>query len=104
MQTEIGVDARADIYALGTIAYLMLGGRTPFSGDMMQLVMQKIMHKAPPLSSIRTDIPAEVERVIMQSLEIEPANRPASGDMSDNVSFTSKTIAAGFPAIVFSAH
>ena len=44
MQPEIGVDLRADIYALGTIAYLMLGGRTPFSGDMMQLVMQKIMH------------------------------------------------------------
>ena len=56
----------------------MLGGRTPFSGDMMQLVMQKIMHKAPPLSSIRTDIPAEVERVIMQSLEMAAQNRPAS--------------------------
>jgi eukaryotic-like serine/threonine-protein kinase len=78
MQPEMGVDVRADIYALGTIAYLMLGGRTPFSGDMMQLVMQKIMHKAPPLSSIRTDIPTEVERVIMQSLEMEPQNRPPS--------------------------
>lgn len=78
MQPEMGVDVRADIYALGTIAYLMLGGRTPFSGDMMQLVMQKIMHKAPPLSSIRTDIPANVERVIMQSLEMDPQNRPAS--------------------------
>ena len=78
MQPEMGVDARADLYALGTIAYLMLGGRTPFAGDMMQLVMQKIMHKAPPLSSIRTDIPVEVERVIMQSLEMEPQNRPES--------------------------
>lgn len=76
MQPEIGVDLRADIYALGTIAYLMLGGRTPFTGDMMQLVMQKIMHKPPPLSSIRTDIPADVERVIMRSLEIEPKDRP----------------------------
>lgn len=78
MQPEIGVDVRADVYALGTIAYLMLGGKTPFSGDMMQLVMQKIMHKAPPLSSIRTDIPADVEHVIMRSLEIEPQNRQAS--------------------------
>lgn len=78
MQPELGVDVRADIYALGTIAYLMLGGKTPFSGDMMQLVMQKIMHKAPPLSSIRTDIPADVERVIMRSLEIEPSNRHSS--------------------------
>ena len=61
MQPEIGVDTRADIYALGTIAYLMLGGRTPFTGDMMQLVMQKIMHKPPPLSSIRSDIPLDVD-------------------------------------------
>jgi ribosomal protein L40E len=78
MQPEMGVDVRADIYALGTIAYLMLGGKTPFTGDMMQLVMQKIMHKPPPLSSIRSDIPADVERVIMQSLEIEIFKRPAS--------------------------
>lgn len=78
MQPEVGVDLRADIYALGTIAYMMLGGKTPFSGDMMQLVMQKIMHKPPPLSSLRSDIPADVERVIMRSLEIEAANRQSS--------------------------
>lgn len=78
MQPEIGVDVRADVYALGTIAYLMLGGKTPFTGDMMQLVMQKIMHSAPPLSSIRTDIPSDVEHVIMRSLEIEPHKRQAS--------------------------
>lgn len=78
MQPEMGVDARADLYALGTIAYLMLGGKTPFTGDMMQLIMQKVMQKAPPLSTIRSDIPAEVDRVIMNALEIDPANRPPS--------------------------
>jgi hypothetical protein len=44
----------------------------------MQLVMQKIMHKPAPLSSIRSDIPADVDRVIMQALEIDPAKRPSS--------------------------
>lgn len=78
MQPELGVDVRADIYALGTIAYLMFGGKTPFTGDLMQLVMQKIMHKPAPLSGLRTDIPADVERVIMKALEIEPKNRPAT--------------------------
>src|SRR4051794_38456478 len=78
MQPEMGVDARADLYALGTIAYLMLGGKTPFTGDLMQLIMQKIMHKATPLSSLRTDIPADVERVVMSALEINPNDRPAS--------------------------
>jgi hypothetical protein len=43
---------------------------------MMQLVMQKIMHKPAPLSSLRSDIPAEVDRVVMESLEIDPQNRP----------------------------
>jgi serine/threonine protein kinase len=78
MQPELGVDVRADIYALGTIAYLMLGGRTPFTGDLMQLVMQKIMHAPPPLSTLRTDIPSDVERIIMRSLETDPNRRPST--------------------------
>ncbi len=78
MQPELGVDVRADIYALGTIAYLMLGGKTPFAGDMMQLVMQKIMHLPPPLSTIRSDIPKDVEKAVMRALETDPNNRPGS--------------------------
>ena len=78
MQPELGVDVRADIYALGTIAYVMLGGRTPFSGDLMQLVTQKIMNAAPMLSTLRSDIPKNVEKVIMSALEIKPENRPST--------------------------
>lgn len=78
MQPELGVDVRADIYALGTIAYLMLGGRTPFTGDLMQLVMQKIMHAPPLLSTLRTDIPTDVERIIMRSLDTDPNRRQST--------------------------
>ena len=78
MQPEMVVDTRADLYALGTIAYLMLGGKTPFTGDLMQLVMQKIMHKPEPLSSLRSDVPGDVDRVIMSALEIDPTNRPVA--------------------------
>ncbi|MEP6901206.1 MAG: protein kinase, partial [Actinomycetota bacterium] len=78
MQPELGVDVRADLYALGTIAYLMLGGRTPFAGDLMQLVMQKIMQAPPLLSTLRTDIPSDVEKAIMRSLETDPNRRPAT--------------------------
>lgn len=78
MQPEMPVDTRTDLYALGTIAYLMLGGRTPFTGDMMQLVMQKVLHKPEPLSSIRSDVPGDVDRVIMKALAIDPAERPAT--------------------------
>ncbi len=78
MQPELGIDVRSDIYALGTIAYLMLGGKTPFSGDLMQLVTQKIMNAAPPLSTLRSDIPLDVEKAVMQALETDPDNRPAT--------------------------
>jgi serine/threonine protein kinase len=78
MQMETKLDARADVYALGVIAYHMLGGRPPFSGDLTQLVMQKIMNQPPPLSSLRSDIPKEVERAVMHALEKEAEKRPAS--------------------------
>lgn len=78
MQPELGVDVRSDIYAIGTIAYLMLGGKTPFTGDMMQLVMQKVMQTPPPLSTLRTDIPKNIEVAIMRSIEKDAAARPAT--------------------------
>jgi serine/threonine protein kinase len=72
------LDVRADVYALGTIAYHLLGGRPPFTGDLTQLIMQKMMQSAPPLRSLRTDISAEFERAIMHALERDPAARPSS--------------------------
>jgi serine/threonine protein kinase len=78
MQMETKLDARADVYALGVIAYHMLGGRPPFSGDLTQLVMQKIMNQPPPLSSLRSDIPPGVERAVMHALAKEPEQRSAS--------------------------
>lgn len=75
MQSGATLDARADVYALGTIAYHMLGGRPPFSGDLAQLIMQKMMNEPPTLSSLRSDISPEVERVVMHALEKDPAAR-----------------------------
>ncbi len=75
MQPELGVDVRADVYALGTIAYLMIGGRTPFTGDLMELVMQKVIQDPPLLSELRDDIPKDVEQVIMSALTRDPDKR-----------------------------
>jgi serine/threonine protein kinase len=76
MQTGVQLDARADIYALGAIAYHMLGGRPPFIGDLTQLIAQKLMQSPPSLLSLRSDISAEVDKVIMQALAREPSERP----------------------------
>ncbi len=78
MQTGVELDARADVYALGAIAYHMLGGRAPFIGDLAQLVAQKLMQSPPPLLSLRSDISPEVDKAILHALERNPAGRPQS--------------------------
>jgi serine/threonine protein kinase len=77
MRTGVVLDARADIYALGAIAYHMLGGRAPFIGDLAQLVAQKLMQAPPSLLSLRSDLSPEVDKVILKALAREPADRPA---------------------------
>ena len=81
MQTGAQLDARSDIYALGAIAYHMLGGRPPFIGDLPQLVAQKLLQSPPSLLSLRSDISTEVDKVILRALARDPAERPK--DASD---------------------
>ncbi|MBD0369555.1 MAG: protein kinase, partial [Pyrinomonadaceae bacterium] len=78
MQPNAQLDARADVYALGTIAYQMLVGRPPFSGELTQLIMQKLMNTPQPPSSVRSDISPAVERAVMHALEKDPIARPAT--------------------------
>ncbi|HEX8144895.1 MAG TPA: protein kinase [Pyrinomonadaceae bacterium] len=78
MQPGFKLDARADVYALGTIAYHMLGGRPPFTGDLTQLITQKLMDAPQPLSNLRSDISPAVQRAVMHALERDPSARPAT--------------------------
>ena len=81
MQSGANLDARADVYALGSIAYHMLGGRPPFIGEnIMQIFAQKLTQETPPLSSLRSDIPTGVERSVMHALEKEADKRPTNVD------------------------
>jgi serine/threonine protein kinase len=84
MQPGAQLDARSDIYALGAIAYHMLGGRAPFIGDLPQLVAQKIMQEPPSLRTLRSDISPEVDRVVLQALARDVTARPNNaGDWFD---------------------
>lgn len=76
MQAGIALDARADIYALGAMAYHMLGGRPPFSGEIMQIFAAKLTQDAPMLSGLRSDVPPQVEKSVMRALAREADKRP----------------------------
>ncbi len=77
-----GVDGRADLYALGCVAYWLLTGRPPFEGrSPMQTVLAHV-NEAPTPPSQRSDqpIPPGLEALVMQCLEKRPEARPESAD------------------------
>src|SRR2546421_8734214 len=78
MQAGATLDARADVYALGAMAYHMLGGRPPFTGDIMQIFASKLTQETPALSTLRSDIPATVEKSVMHALEKDADKRSPS--------------------------
>jgi serine/threonine-protein kinase len=73
------VDARTDIYALGTVLYEMLAGEPPFTGPTPQAVIAKRFHTdAVPLRAVRPTVPEHVERAVSRALARVPADRFAS--------------------------
>ncbi|MFL6230978.1 MAG: protein kinase domain-containing protein [Pyrinomonadaceae bacterium] len=95
------LDARADIYSLGVIAYQMLAGEPPFVGDMVS-VMRQHMDDAPrPLREREKKVPKRVARVVMAALAKNPAERPAkaasfANALSANVGGIGELLRRGF--------
>jgi len=68
-----------DVYALGVLAYRVLVGRNPFIGKDGQEVMAKQVSENPPSPrSLRPDLPAPFERVLLEALRKSPAERTSS--------------------------
>jgi serine/threonine protein kinase/TolB-like protein/lipoprotein NlpI len=63
------VDARTDVFSLGTVLYEMVTGRTPFEGASKNEVIAAILsQEAPPLARFLRDIPPELERIVSKAL------------------------------------
>ena len=73
-----GLDHRADIYAVGVLAYEMITGHPPFTGT-PQSVMAAHVHGVPP-RIVRADMPPAMERLVMKCLEKDPSRRYQSAD------------------------
>jgi tRNA A-37 threonylcarbamoyl transferase component Bud32/tetratricopeptide (TPR) repeat protein len=74
-----GTDHRADIYALGCVAFEMLTRRSPFAGKSpQQMLAAHVMEVPKPVAQLRPGIPPALSALVMRCLEKEPALRPQS--------------------------
>jgi len=83
------VDGRADLFSLGILLYILLGGVKPFIGGTLSEVMFKVVNNEPaPVTQLNSTLSEDFDYVIGRALAKFPANRYQSGhefacDMED---------------------
>ena len=77
------LDARSDLYSLGVVAYQMLAGEPPFTGNTTPALLVKHLAEVPvPVSLRRPDTPPELAEIVMRLLEKSPEHRfQSAGEM-----------------------
>ena len=70
------LDGRSDVYALAILAYEMFTGQLPFVGKNAQdLMLARLKGHPTPIRSVRNDLPARLEAVIMRALSMQATER-----------------------------
>jgi serine/threonine-protein kinase len=76
------VDGRADIYALGCVAYWLVTGQLVFeaSGGLQMIARHLRTIPTPPSERTELDVPRDLDEVILACLEKDPNRRPQTAD------------------------
>jgi non-specific serine/threonine protein kinase len=70
------VDARTDLFSLGTVLYQMSSGKMPFPGDTSAVIFDAILNREPvPLTEENPEVPPEFGRILSKLLEKDRALR-----------------------------
>lgn len=95
------IDERSDVYSAGCVLFELLTGRAPFAGDSaVSLAYQHVSELPPVPSSIATDVPASLDRVVMKALAKDPEQRYASAaDMAADLSRAAEGLPISAPPI-----
>jgi hypothetical protein len=76
------VDARSDLFSLGTIAYALLTDQCPFAGPSVPAIMARVAHRgAPPPSELVPGLPRDVDDVLARAMAKSRDDRYSSGRM-----------------------
>jgi serine/threonine protein kinase len=70
------IDQRSDIYSLGCILFELVTGRTPFDGELREIVGQHLRTTAPRARTYTPEITAALDNLIAEMLAKDPADRP----------------------------
>jgi tRNA A-37 threonylcarbamoyl transferase component Bud32 len=69
MGRQAEIDARTDEFALASITYELLTGRTPFQGETVHAILYQVVHETPPpMRDLVPAVNAEVEAVVLKAL------------------------------------
>jgi serine/threonine protein kinase, bacterial len=69
---------RSDVYAAGIVAYELLTGQTPFSGDTaLSIAYQRLDTDVPPPSGVISGVPSQFDELVRRSTARDPADRYA---------------------------
>jgi serine/threonine-protein kinase len=77
-QVQRGIsDSRSDVYSTGILAYELLVGEKPFSGDSpIQIAYMHVNNRVPRVSQKRFDVPKELDDLIFSATSTNPDERP----------------------------